>query len=121
MLIRFVDYEEGADSTPVPVYSEPYHIDSITEKRGRGNFRSVVIGGRYVARDGVLCEGVEDITQYKTVLVDGVKTKVEVLPEEIVEPRPDSTWYVADIKAWLDLNEVPYTSSMLKADLLALV
>ncbi len=58
MLIRFVDYEEGADSTPVPVYSEPYHIDSITEKRGRGNFRSVVIGGRYVARDGVLCVGV---------------------------------------------------------------
>ncbi len=84
---------------------------------------NTVVAGIVMAQHGVLethplCE---DITQYKTVLVDGVKTKVEVLPEEIVEPRPDSTWYVADIKAWLDLNEVPYTSSMLKADLLALV
>jgi hypothetical protein len=118
MLIRFVDYEEGADSTPVPVYSEPYHIDSITEKRGRGNFRSVVIGGRYVARDGVLCEGVEDITQYKTVLVDGVKTQVEVMPEEM---KPDSTWLVADIKLWLDAQRIPYVGNASKTDLLALV
>jgi hypothetical protein len=51
-------------------------------------------------------EGVEDITQYKTVLVDGVKTKVEVLPEEM---KPDSTWLVADIKLWLDAQGVEYT------------
>ena len=88
------------------------------QMQDKGN---TIVNGRAVSWNGNLLEGVEDITQYKTVLVDGVKTKVEVLPEEIVEPRPDSTWYVADIKAWLDLNEVPYTSSMLKADLLALV
>ncbi len=45
--------------------------------------KNTVCAGRYVARHGKLYEGVEDITQYKTVLVDGVKTKVEVLPEEM--------------------------------------
>jgi hypothetical protein len=80
--------------------------------------KNTVCAGRYVARHGKLYEGVEDITQYKTVLVDGVKTKVEVLPEEM---KPDSTWLVADIKLWLDAQGVEYTSSMLKADLLALV
>ncbi len=43
---------------------------------------------------------------------------MEVLPEEM---KPDSTWLVADIKLWLDAQGVEYTSSMLKADLLALV
>jgi hypothetical protein len=61
-----------------------------------------------------------EVTQYKTV-VDGVKTKVEVVPGEVEEPRPDSSWLVVDIKLWLDAQGVEYTSSMLKADLLALV
>ena len=47
--------------------------------------KNTVCAGRYVARHGKLYEGVEDITQYKTVLVDGVKTKVEVVPEEVPE------------------------------------
>ena len=80
--------------------------------------KNTVCAGRYVGRHGKLYGGGEDITQYKTVLVDGVKTKVEVLPEEM---KPDSTWLVADIKLWLDAQGVEYTSSMLKADLLALV
>jgi hypothetical protein len=62
--------------------------------------------------------GVEDITQYKTVLVDGVKTKVEVMPEEM---KPDSTWLVADIKLWLDAQRIPYVGNASKTDLLALV
>ena len=33
--------------------------------------------------NGALLEGVKDITQYKTVLVDGVKTQVEVVSEPI--------------------------------------
>ena len=82
---------------------------------------NTIVSGKAVSWNGALLEGVEDITQYKTVLVDGVKTQVEILPEEIVEPRPDSTWKVADIKLWLDAQGTEYTSSMLKADLLALV
>ncbi len=77
-----------------------------------------IVNGHRIAANGILKPFVEDITQYKTVLVDGVKTKVEVLPEEM---KPDSTWLVADIKLWLDAQGVEYTSSMLKADLLALV
>jgi hypothetical protein len=80
--------------------------------------KNTVCAGRYVARHGKLYEGVEDITQYKTVLVDGVKTKVEVLPEEM---KPDSTWLVADIKLWLDAQRIPYVGNASKTDLLALV
>ncbi len=75
-------------------------------------------GGRYISKQGVLCKGVEDITQYKTVLVDGVKTQVEVMPEEM---KPDSTWLVADIKLWLDAQRIPYVGNASKTDLLALV
>ncbi len=42
---------------------------------------NTVAMGRYVAHEGVLCEGVEDITQYKTEIVDGEEVKVEVIPE----------------------------------------
>ena len=91
-------------------------IDQSTH--GNGVIKNTIVGGRIIAHHGVLSDEFEDITQYKTVLVDGVKTQVEVLPEEM---KPDSTWLVADIKLWLDAQGVEYTSSMLKADLLALV
>ncbi len=89
-----------------------YQIGELKQKRG------TIVNGYFVAYNGVLCEGVEDITQYKTVLVDGVKTKVEVLPEEM---KPDSTWLVADIKLWLDAQRIPYVGNASKTDLLALV
>ncbi len=99
----------------IRIGEEEYQIGSL---KAKGN---TIVNGRAISWNGILAEGVEDITQYKTVLVDGVKTQVEVLPEEIVEPRPDSSWLVVDIKLWLDAQGVEYTSSMLKADLLALV
>jgi hypothetical protein len=77
-----------------------------------------IVAGHRIAANGVLKPFVEDITQYKTVLVDGVKTKVEVLPEEM---KPDSTWLVADIKLWLDAQRIPYVGNASKTDLLALV
>ncbi len=58
---------------------EEYQINGIPTS---GNS---VAGGRYISKQGALCEGVEDITQYKTVLVDGVETQVEVVPEEVPE------------------------------------
>jgi hypothetical protein len=106
MIIKFIDTKAE------------HQVEIGRGTQGRGLIRNDVVNGRYVAKRGILCEGVEDITQYKTVLVDGVKTKVEVMPEEM---KPDSTWLVADIKLWLDAQGVEYTSSMLKADLLALV
>lgn len=45
--------------------------------------------------------------------------EVEEIESEAIE-RPDDSWYVADIKAWLDGAGMAYTSSMLKADLLEL-
>ena len=39
---------------------------------------------------------------------------------ELVEATPTSDWTVAEIKAWLDSKGISYTSSMLKAELLAL-
>jgi hypothetical protein len=79
---------------------------------------NTIVAGEAVSWNGNLLDGVEDITQYKTVLVDGVKTKVEVLPEEM---KPDSTWLVADIKLWLDAQRIPYVGNASKTDLLALV
>jgi hypothetical protein len=57
-------------------------------------------------------------TSEDNILVGEIHIEPEV--EEVIEPRPDSSWLVADIKLWLDANGIEYTSSMLKADLLAL-
>jgi len=47
-----------------------------------------IVAGHRIAANGILKPFVEDITQYKTVLVDGVKTQVEVLPEIEIEGVP---------------------------------
>ena len=96
----------------IRIGEEEYQIGSL---KAKGN---TIVNGRAISWNGILAEGVEDITQYKTVLVDGVKTKVEVLPEEM---KPDSTWLVADIKLWLDAQRIPYVGNASKTDLLALV
>ena len=44
-----------------------------------------IVAGHRIAANGILKPFVEDITQYKTVLVDGVETQVEVVPEEVPE------------------------------------
>jgi hypothetical protein len=106
MIIKFIDTKAE------------HQVEIGRGTQGRGLIRNDVVNGRYVAKRGILCEGVEDITQYKTVLVDGVKTKVEVMPEEM---KPDSTWLVADIKLWLDAQRIPYVGNASKTDLLALV
>ena len=99
---------------------EDYHCDCIGQE-WQGELEPVghtIVNGHRIAANGVLKPFVEDITQYKTVLVDGVKMKVEVLPEEM---KPDSTWLVADIKLWLDAQRIPYVGNASKTDLLALV
>ena len=99
---------------------EDYQCDCIGDE-WQGELKAVghtIVNGHRIAANGILKPFVEDITQYKTVLVDGVKTKVEVLPEEM---KPDSTWLVADIKLWLDAQRIPYVGNASKTDLLALV
>jgi hypothetical protein len=59
----------------IRIGEEEYQIGSL---KAKGN---TIVNGRAISWNGILAEGVEDITQYKTVLVDGVKTKVEVVPK----------------------------------------
>ncbi len=83
---------------------------------------NTIVAGFAVGDNGKLREGVEDITEYDA---EGNEVVPLVFVNENVsfaeEPRPDSSWLVVDIKLWLDAQGVEYTSSMLKADLLALV
>jgi len=58
----------------VKIGLEEYQISGINAKR-------TVAGGHYVARDGVLCKGVEDITQYDK---DGNEIIPEVVDEDII-------------------------------------
>ena len=71
-----------------------------------------IVAGHRIAANGILKPFVEDITQYT---LDEEGNKVEV-----TEMKPDKSWFVSDIKLWLDAQEIPYTSKMLKPDLLEL-
>jgi hypothetical protein len=77
--------------------------------RGTGH---TIVNGYIIAINGILKDWVEDITQYT---LDEEGNKVEV-----TEMKPDKSWFVSDIKLWLDAQEIPYTSKMLKPDLLEL-
>jgi hypothetical protein len=100
MIIKFIDTKAE------------HQVEIGRGTQGRGLIRNDVVNGRYVAKRGILCEGVEDITQYT---LDEEGNKVEV-----TEMKPDKSWFVSDIKLWLDAQEIPYTSKMLKPDLLEL-
>ena len=95
-------------------------IDQSTH--GNGVIKNTIVGGRIIAHHGVLSDEFVDITEYDA---EGNEVIPLVFVNENVsfaeEPRPDSSWLVVDIKLWLDAQGVEYTSSMLKADLLALV
>ena len=60
-------------------------VEHQVQLKAKGN---TIVNGKAISWNGILIEGVKDITQYKTVLVDGVKTKVEVLPEIEMEGVP---------------------------------
>ncbi len=69
---------------------EDYQCDCIGQE-WQGELKAVghtIVNGHRIAANGILKPFVEDITQYKTVLVDGVKTKVEVVPEIEIEGVP---------------------------------
>jgi len=62
---------------------EEYQIGGIGKSTyGNGVVRHTVVGGRIIAHHGILSEGVEDITEYRTEIdEDGNKIQVEVIPE----------------------------------------
>ena len=54
---------------------DEYQIGSL---KANGN---TIVAGRAISWNGILAEGVEDITEYRTEIVDGEKVQVEVIPE----------------------------------------
>ncbi len=62
-------------------------------------------------------QDVEDITQYRTELVDGVETKVEVIPSDIPE-LPTLEWLKDDIIDFMELYSIPKNASDTKSDLI---
>jgi len=50
----------------------------IGDLKAKGN---TIVAGRAISWNGILAEGVEDITEYRTEIVDGNKIQVEVIPE----------------------------------------
>jgi hypothetical protein len=104
---------------------EEYQIGGIGKSTyGNGVVRHTVVGGRIIAHHGILSEGVEDITEYRTEIdEDGNEIQVEVIPEVIDESpdAPDDEWLIIDIKEWLFEHEIPFKASMTKAQLLDLV
>jgi len=104
---------------------EEYQISGI---RAKGN---TIAGGHYVAHEGILCEGIEDITVYKLIKNDeGEEVKVEVIPVEgeevveeevIVQPERPPENAIKDVqKAFMDAYHPPiaYNSGDTKNDLL---
>jgi len=78
MRIRFIRSRGYKAEGTVAVYSDEYQVTI----NAKGN---TVFNGRRIARDGVLCGDVEDITQYT---LDEEGNKVEVVPEVEIEGVP---------------------------------
>ena len=74
-----------------------------------------VAGGKYFAHEGVLVNGVEDITVWETLTdEDGNEYQSEVIPSN----APTSIMTKAEIKAYMDENGIAYNSGDTKQDLL---
>ena len=67
--------------------------------------------GHVVSKEGNIFFGISEDN-----IING-----KVYEEPVEEVKLDNSWTIPQIKAWLDERMIPYTSSMLKDDLLALV
>lgn len=64
----------------------------------------------------------EDYEAYMAFRIQAKEISDQVLnPDVAAAPVPDSTWLKADIQSWLTAHAIEWMSTMLKADLLALV
>ena len=88
--------EEGEELTPAGVHND-FAVDILT-------------ANTYDLNDYIVTDTVDWYHSFSGMQVPIV--------EKVI--TPDSSWTVAEIKAWLDSKDISYTSSMLKAELLAL-
>jgi len=81
--------------------------------------KDVIVSGVPVCSGGKLCEGVEDITEYRTEIdEDGNKIQVEVLPEDAPElPTYDGNT-IPQIKEFMIENDISYSYLDSKLDLI---
>ena len=124
---RSVIYEEPEDGFPV---NSTYTLngDTIREVGNVPYPATYNEDGEIVTEAGyyddfavdILTENTYDLNQYLVVGNSSWYHSFAGLQVLIVEAIPDSSWTVVEIKNWLDANGISYTSSMLKADLLAL-
>jgi hypothetical protein len=86
----------------------------IGDLKAKGN---TIVAGRAISWNGILAEGVEDITEYRTELdEDGNKIQVEVGDDPILPTYDGNT--IPQIKEFMIENDIPYTYLDSKLDLI---
>jgi len=68
--------ERIGDKMRIKIDEKEYQIGAL---KAKGN---TIVAGRAISWNGILAEGVEDITEYRTEIVEGEKVQVEVVPVE---------------------------------------
>ena len=95
----------------IKIGSEEYQIGAL---KAKGN---TIVNGRAISWNGILAEGVEDITEYRTELdEDGNKIQVEVGDDPILPTYDGNT--IPQIKEFMIENDIPYTYLDSKLDLI---
>lgn len=86
----------------------------IGDLKAKGN---TIVAGRAISWNGILAEGVEDITEYRTEIdEDGNKIQVEVGDDPILPTYDGNT--IPQIKEFMIENDIPYTYLDSKLDLI---
>jgi len=86
----------------------------IGDLKAKGN---TIVAGRAISWNGILTEGVEDITEYRTEIdEDGNKIQVEVGDDPILPTYDGNT--IPQIKEFMIENDIPYTYLDSKLDLI---
>jgi len=95
----------------IKIGSDEYQIGAL---KAKGN---TIVNGRAISWNGILAEGVEDITEYRTELdEDGNEIQVEVGDDPILPTYDGNT--IPQIKEFMIENDIPYTYLDSKLDLI---
>jgi len=95
----------------IKIGSDEYQIGAL---KAKGN---TIVNGRAISWNGILAEGVEDITEYRTEIdEDGNKIQVEVGDDPILPTYDGNT--IPQIKEFMIENDIPYTYLDSKLDLI---
>ena len=95
----------------IKIGSDEYQIGAL---KAKGN---TIVNGRAISWNGILAEGVEDITEYRTEIdEDGNEIQVEVGDDPILPTYDGNT--IPQIKEFMIENDIPYTYLDSKLDLI---